>query len=203
LFIIEITKNYKDQQWKDDIKRLLKMCGKEGKDDQKVTFLFNDTQVIRESMLEDINNLLNTGEVPNLMLVEDIEEIVSEIRPKAKEAGVMETKDAMMGFFVQTCRENLHIALAFSPVGDKLRDRCRQFPSLINCCTIDWFDRWPLDALRSVALKELNANEQLGIGDWVEDIATIAVEIHTDCIDYADRFWDELKRKYYITPTSY
>jgi dynein heavy chain, axonemal len=28
--------------------------------------------------------------------------------------------------------------LAFSPIGDAFRDRLRAFPSLINCCTIDW-----------------------------------------------------------------
>lgn len=26
-----------------------------------------------------------------------------------------------------------------SPVGDSFRSRCRMFPSLVNCCTIDWF----------------------------------------------------------------
>ena len=26
-----------------------------------------------------------------------------------------------------------------SPVGDAFRSRCRMFPSLVNCCTIDWF----------------------------------------------------------------
>ena len=31
------------------------------------------------------------------------------------------------------------------------RARLRKFPSLVNCCTIDWFSEWPSDALRSVA----------------------------------------------------
>lgn len=26
------------------------------------------------------------------------------------------------------------------------------FPSLVNCCTIDWFESWPPEALYSVAL---------------------------------------------------
>lgn len=45
----------------------------------------------------------------------------------------------LFAFFVARCRENLHIVVAFSPIGDAFRNRLRQFPSLINCCTIDWF----------------------------------------------------------------
>ena len=31
----------------------------------------------------------------------------------------------------------------------------RMFPSLVNCCTIDWFTEWPEDALEKVATKFL------------------------------------------------
>jgi hypothetical protein len=36
---------------------------------------------------------------------------------------------------------------ALSPVGDAFRDRLRKFPSLVNCCTIDWFSSWPVEVL--------------------------------------------------------
>lgn len=42
-------------------------------------------------------------------------------------------------FFISHVREKLHIVLCMSPVGDAFRSRCRMFPSLVNCCTIDWF----------------------------------------------------------------
>lgn len=45
----------------------------------------------------------------------------------------------LFAFFVNRCKENLHIVVAFSPIGDAFRNRLRQFPSLINCCTVDWF----------------------------------------------------------------
>jgi dynein heavy chain len=61
-FSIEITKNYKDPQWKEDLKLLLKNAGK----GEKTAFIFSDTQIVKESFLEDINNVLNTGEVPNM-----------------------------------------------------------------------------------------------------------------------------------------
>lgn len=31
-----------------------------------MTFLFSDTQIVNESFVEDINNMLNSGEVPNI-----------------------------------------------------------------------------------------------------------------------------------------
>lgn len=37
--------------------------GVEGKD---IAFLFTDTQIVVETMLEDLNNVLNSGEIPNL-----------------------------------------------------------------------------------------------------------------------------------------
>ena len=54
---------------------------------------------------------------------------------------------SLFNFFVNRCKENLHVILAFSPIGDAFRNRLRKFPSLINCCTIDWFQAWPDDAL--------------------------------------------------------
>ena len=45
----------------------------------------------------------------------------------------------MFNFFVDRVREQLHVVLAMSPIGDAFRNRVRMFPSLINCCTINWF----------------------------------------------------------------
>lgn len=46
---------------------------------------------------------------------------------------------AMYNYFIERVKQNLHVALAMSPIGDAFRNRLRMFPSLINCCTIDWF----------------------------------------------------------------
>ena len=57
-----------------------------GRDAKPVVFLFSDTQIVKESFLEDINNILNSGEVPNMMETEDMERILA-VRPLAKAAG--------------------------------------------------------------------------------------------------------------------
>eukprot|EP00951_Prasinocladus_malaysianus_P016792 scaffold131431_cov40-Prasinocladus_malaysianus.AAC.1 len=45
------------------VQNILKNAGEKVKD---TVFLFNDMQIKEEVMVEDISNLLNTGEVPNL-----------------------------------------------------------------------------------------------------------------------------------------
>ena len=60
---IEVIKGYNMTNWREDIKKVLMTAGVENK---PLTFLFVDTQIINEQMLEDINNILNSGDVPNL-----------------------------------------------------------------------------------------------------------------------------------------
>ena len=56
--------------------------------------------------------------------------------------------------------------ICFSPIGDTFRNRCRDFPSLIDCTTIDWFSEWPKDALESVAERFLS---EISLTDGVRD----------------------------------
>jgi dynein heavy chain, axonemal len=63
IFQVEIAKNYSVDNWHDDLKKVLKIAGGNGK---PTIFLFSDTQIQQESFLEDISNILNSGEVPNL-----------------------------------------------------------------------------------------------------------------------------------------
>lgn len=81
----------------------------------------------------------------------------SQVRVDAKKAGVSETQDALYSFFLERVRTNLHVVLCLSPIGDGFRTRCRMFPGLVNCTTIDWFTPWPSDALFEVASKLLES----------------------------------------------
>lgn len=71
------------------------------------------------------------------------------IRLPAAASGVTDTWDNLYSFFLNRVRDNLHIVLCFSPVGDKFSRRAQQFPGLINGTTIDWFLPWPEEALTS------------------------------------------------------
>lgn len=181
---IEITKSYREQQWKDDLKKLMKLSGT-GK---PTTFYFNDTQILYDKFLEDINSILNTGEVANVIQAEDHEEIFGEIRMLAQQLGIPEVKDQLLGLFIHLVRENLHIVLGFSPVGAKLRDYTRQFPSIINCSTTIWFDKWSQEALVDVATNQLGNDPQLGLeAEQVQAVSKILVDIHNRALDFSDK----------------
>lgn len=97
-FQIEITKNYKDKDFQESIKDLLKKCVMN--EDEQQQFLFSDNQIISENFLEDINNLLNTGEIPNLFLKDEKEILCDDIADKAKAAGMDSGRDQIYTFFV-------------------------------------------------------------------------------------------------------
>ena len=199
-FQIELMRGYDYAAFHEDLKKLYELAGVELQD---TVFLFTDTQIVVEEFLEDINNMLNSGEVPNLFEADEYERILSVTRPAAKDAGIGEQdRDGIFNYFISRVRDNLHIVLCMSPVGDAFRSRCRMFPSLVNCCTIDWFTEWPQEALLSVARSFF---EQIDLGDdgMKEKIAEMCVEIHTSVSSMADRFYTELRRRYYTTPTSY
>lgn len=139
---IEISKQYGTVEWHEDIKKVLKSAGGKG---IPTVFLFTDSQIKQESFVEDINNLLNTCEVPNLFPPDEKAEVMEMVRADARVSGKAPegTPEQLYGFFVERCKQNLHVVLAFSPIGDGFRTRVRMFPSLVNCCTIDWFFEWP------------------------------------------------------------
>ncbi|XP_060586003.1 dynein axonemal heavy chain 6-like [Ruditapes philippinarum] len=199
-FQIELSRGYDYAAFHDDIKKLYDMAGVKN---EHTVFLFTDTQIVVEEFLEDINNILNSGEVPNLFEPDEYEQLIIGCRGAAKELGIPEgNRDAIYDFCINRVRNNLHIVLCMSPVGNAFRTRCRMFPSLVNCCTIDWFTEWPREALLGVS-KSFFENVELGTDELKQSIAEMCVEIHTSVTDMADRFFNELKRKYYTTPTSY
>ncbi|KAF6041077.1 DNAH12 [Bugula neritina] len=198
----EISKNYGTVEWREDIKGVMKKAGAEGK---PTTFLIADSQIKQESFLEDIDSLLNTGEVPNLFATDEKADIMELVRPAITAATDDKNADftplALFTYFVNRCKENLHIVIAFSPIGDAFRNRLRQFPSLINCCTIDWFQAWPEEALEKVGNKYL---EGLEMEDWMKhECVSLCKTFHTSADDLSSRYLEELGRHNYVTPTSY
>nr|XP_023012338.1 LOW QUALITY PROTEIN: dynein heavy chain 7, axonemal-like [Leptinotarsa decemlineata] len=200
LFQPEITNNYSLNEWRDDIKKILKEAGGRGKHS---TFLITEGQIKEEVFLQDVDCLLNSGEVPNIYQIDEKQEILDMVRLAAQggnrnlEISALE----VFFFFTRRCREKLHIFLCFSPVGSTFRNRLRLYPSLINCCTIDWFQDWPEEALEEVAHCWM---QDINLSDEIKNFSVIACKyFHVEARKASVEFCNVSGRRTYITSASY
>lgn len=74
LYQIEVIKGYNMKDWRENLKMCLLGAGTKNK---QTIFLLTDTQIVQESMTEDMNGVLNAGDVPQLYKLEDQEEIMT------------------------------------------------------------------------------------------------------------------------------
>ncbi|KAL5267409.1 hypothetical protein ACHWQZ_G004450 [Mnemiopsis leidyi] len=200
LFQIEISKNYTVQDWRGDLRSLLFKAGAAG---EPTTFLFNDNQIKFDSMLEDINMLLNGADIPNLYPADEKAIVIEKIQAWVTKNNIQvdSAPAKLYDLFQKRIRDNLHLVLVFSSIGDDFRTRLRKFPSLINCCTIDWFQPWPSDALQMVADRFLG---DLDLTDEERSQLRIMCQyFQTSVFEYSEKFYEELHRNNYVTPTSY
>ena len=51
-----------------------------GIDEKPTVFMFSDTQILKESMVEDICNLLNNGEIASIWNAEDKAKLLEDIQ---------------------------------------------------------------------------------------------------------------------------
>ena len=200
---IEVTKSYNFEAWRNDMKRIIQAAGIDGKYE---VFMINDSQIKGDYILEDINNLLNSGDIPNLFSHEEFIPFMDKLRVQAKKEG----RDYLVhsgsvtqfyDYFIENVQKHLHCVLVLSSIGDSLRTRIRMFPSLINCCTYIYYKPWPTDALVAVAQKfvaELQLDDHAYRG-----VVQVCKYMHESTKNLSAEYLRSENRHNYITPTSY
>jgi hypothetical protein len=66
LFQLEMSRGYGHAEFREDLKRLYHLAGVEG---QAVVFLLTDKQLLGDGQVEDVSNMLNSGDVLDLFQV--------------------------------------------------------------------------------------------------------------------------------------
>lgn len=199
LIQLELNKNYKLAEFREDIKKIKARAGLQNK---PIVFMFSDNDVVDELFLEDVNNILSSGEVPNIYTNDELKDIRENMKKPLKMLKRNETPDALYGLFLERVRQNLHVCFCISPVGSKFRDYCRVYPGLINNTTINWFMPWPAEALYEVATKY--TKEELDFDETLKsNICDVFSFMHITVTENTQKMLTELKRPYYVTPTHY
>lgn len=196
---IVVTRAYNVSNLLEDLKIMYRMAGLDGKG---VTFIFTDNEIKDEGFLEYINNVLSSGEVANLFAKDEIDEIVGLIEPIVKKLAptIVRTRDNCYEFFLSRSRANLHIALCFSPIGEKFRNRALRFPGLISGCTMDWFQKWPEDALLGVSNHFLQDYSIVCTPAVKKSVIEMMGFVHEHVSQLCSLYYEKFRRQTYVTP---
>merc|ERR1719269_148538 len=149
-----------------------------------------------------INDMISSGNIPNLFTREEMDGPLGAIRNLAKAAGVPDDRGALSSFFFDRVRRNLHMILCHSLVGDAFRIRGRKFPALISCTVVDEFHPWPRDALEDVA-NRFNSTMDFGSEEILEKVSQQMAELHLSIDDANQRFLATERRHNYTTAKSF
>jgi dynein heavy chain len=196
---IVISSTYSIADLKDDLKWMYNVAGVKG---NGVMFLLTDSQIVNERFLIYINDLLATGNIPDLFQTDEEDAIVGSVAGKVKSLGLVPDKPNCWEFFLGQIRKYLHVVLCFSPVGDTFRSRARKFPAIVNSTVIDWFQPWPENALFAVGQKfmeEMELGDQT-VRDGIEKFMPYSfIQVNQE----AKRFLELERRFVYTTPKSF
>jgi dynein heavy chain, axonemal len=213
---IEVTNKYHMAEFKEDLKVVYQLCGVKNK---QLCFLLSDTQMVEDTFLEVVNNMLGNGQVFNLFKPDELDDIRNKLREKKVQQPIG-SNDEVYNYLGDKFIENVHILFCVSPIGPNLSNYVRNFPGLINFTTIDWYKQWPEVALNEVAVKYL-ANIQLNAplsGEVAKETmkehqaeedrrqtntakmcSTMHLNVITGCLDMELQF----KRHNYVAPTNF
>ncbi|CAL7938026.1 unnamed protein product [Xylocopa violacea] len=201
-FQITLSRSYNVGSLMDDLRKVYRAAGTGSKGQ---TFIFTDNDIKEEAFLEYINNILSVGEVANLFPADELDDILSTVTPlmKSDDPRRPPTPDNLYDYFLSRAKNHLHVVLCFSPVGEKFRSRALKFPGLISGCTLNWFWRWPRDALYEVSDHFMKKYKVICTPEVKLHLVEIMGDVHDEVNDICVKYFDRFRRQVYVTPKSF
>ena len=149
VFQIKAGRNYSVADFDEDLRSVMKRAGCKS---EKITFIFDESNVLSAAFLERMNALLAAGEVPGLFDGEDYNALINSCREAAtRDGNMIDTEEELYKMFVYNVQRNLHVVFTMNPANSDFSNRTASSPALFNRCVIDWFGDWTDENLVQVS----------------------------------------------------
>lgn len=161
VFQIKVHKHYSAKDFDKDLRALLTRAGCAN---ERICFIFDESNVLNTAFLERMNSLLASGEVPGLFEGQDFTALMAECKEAARKDGViLDTEEELYRHFVGQVQRNLHVVFTMNPASDDFSNRAATSPALYNRCTCVWMGEWSSESLFQVGY-EFTKGLDLGDG---------------------------------------
>jgi dynein heavy chain 1, cytosolic len=222
IFTIKVNNRYSPADFDDDLRHVMKRAGVS---EEKICFIFDESNVLSSAFLERMNTLLASGEVPGLFEGDEYASLMHQLRETvARKSLIMDSESELFRWFTQQVRRNLHVVFTMNPSSPDFHNRAATSPALFNRCVLDWFGEWSDEALfqvgeeftRQVDLDSTSHKSPDFVPTWIQNMSLIQMPLqHRDAVIsslvYAHRTIDEANaqlvkqqgRQNYVTPRHY
>ncbi len=136
-FSLPISKQYNRDDWRFDLKRLIRMAGSENKE---IVIFIPAVQLLEHAyLMTDVDSLFARGEVPGLFSLEEkhqLNEFVHKHLMKEGGGKVSEmTPSALYEIFIEISRSKLHIVITYNYNHPQIGRMLRKHKSILNEAT--------------------------------------------------------------------
>ena len=211
VFQIKAGRNYGVADFDADLRAIMKRAGCKN---EKICFIFDESNVLGPAFLERMNALLASGEVPGLFEGDEYISLINTAKEHMlKDVKGADTEEEIYKAFIKGVQRNLHVVFTMNPLSPDFSNRAASSPALYNRCVIDWFGDWSRDGLWQVANKLTEYVEYVpenfsksGINDNEEMHGLIVDSItsyHMTIKDLNTRLMKNAKKFNYITPRDF
>lgn len=122
-------------------------------------------------MLECVNSLLASGEVPGLFTPDELAKELLHLEPRAAEDAAWQAHlaalpsplsgaAALQAYLLHRVRRNLHVVLCMDPAHELFRLRCESNPALLGACCVLWWPGWALATLQQLPASRLQVSPE-------------------------------------------
>ena len=205
VFQIKAGRNFGLIEFDANLRDVMKRAGCK---QQKICFIFDESNALGVAFLERMNALLAAGEVPGLFEGDELAALIhayKEANPRDRN----QTDAEVYASFTRQVQRNLHVVFTMNPASPDFSNRAASSPAIFNRCVIDWFGDWDEETLHHVAHELTERVEVAATALESKELsphdilAALVVKVHRCVVRLNAQLQRATKRHNFVTPRDF